>query len=56
MSVLYSTDDDEAILKSVEILREQLDNEVFREFSDQGHFVLGDMKTEEFPAILEEVL
>lgn len=54
--VFYSTDDNDYILKTVEIIKTELaDIEVF-EFDNKGHFTFGDMKTEEFPELLEWLL
>jgi len=50
--VIYSTDDHPSILKSIEILRSKLKNAKFIEFKDKGHFVLGSLKTNEFPELL----
>lgn len=56
ITIIYSTDDDPAIIKSIEILKAKLKNINFQEFHDKGHFVLGDLKTEKFPELLEEIL
>jgi hypothetical protein len=51
-----SRDDNNAILKSVKIIREQIPGILYHEFSDLGHFTYGDMKTEKFPELLEYIL
>ena len=56
LTVMYSTDDDPAILKSIEILKSKLTNVNWKEFHDKGHFVLGDLKTEKFPELLSIIL
>ena len=56
LTIMYSTDDDPAILKSIEILKSKLKEAKFKEFHDKGHFVLGDLKTEKFPELLDAVL
>lgn len=53
LTVMYSTDDDPQILTSVGILKEKLQDSVFKEYTDKGHFVLSSLKTEEFPELLE---
>ncbi len=52
-TVLYSIDDDESVLTSVEILKAKLHGAVFKEFADKGHFTLDDMGTVEFPELLD---
>ncbi|MCC7436279.1 alpha/beta hydrolase [Candidatus Nomurabacteria bacterium] len=54
--VFYSTDDDEVCVKSAEIIKENLPNGIYHEFSDKGHFTEGDLGTKEFPELLEEIL
>lgn len=54
--VMYSTDDDPSILKSVDILKSKLKDVEFQEFTDKGHFVLGDLGTEKFPELLANLL
>ncbi len=56
LTILYSTDDEESILKSVEILKVKLPNAQFQEFIDKGHFCLDDLKTDKFPELLGIVL
>ncbi len=56
LTIMYSTDDDPAILKSIEILKSKLENVRFKEFHDKGHFVLGDLKTDKFPELLSSIL
>ena len=53
--IFVSNDDSKGILKSVNLFSEALNIKVI-EFRDKGHFTLGDMGTEEFPELLEEVL
>lgn len=54
--LLISKDDDEDILKSVETIKEQIKNIFYHEFSGMGHFTYNDMKTGEFPELLNIVL
>lgn len=56
LTIMYSTDDDPTIIKSIEILKSKLVNVNFQEFKDKGHFVLGDLKTEKFPELLSVLL
>lgn len=53
--VFVSNDDEQTIIDSVEKLKSIKDIKI-REFSDKGHFVVGDMGTNEFPELLEEIL
>ncbi len=55
-TVMYSTDDYPDVLESVEMLRSKLKDAKFQEFQGKGHFVLGSMKTEEFPELLQNLL
>jgi len=54
--LLYSTDDHTEILQSVEKLKSELKNIQIREFHGKGHFVLGSLKSEKFPELLQEIL
>lgn len=56
VTLFYSTDDEEGILESVEKIKQVLPAIVIKEFSDKGHFTIGDMETDEFPELLEEML
>lgn len=51
--VMYSTDDYSDIIDSINILKLKLKNAQFVEFTNKGHFCLDDLKTEEFPELLE---
>lgn len=53
LTIIYSTDDFSDIIKTVDLLKSKLIGANFKEFSDKGHFTLGDMKTEEFPELLD---
>ncbi|MEJ2267493.1 MAG: alpha/beta hydrolase [Nanoarchaeota archaeon] len=50
-----SNDEDEDGKKSVKIFNDALGGKII-ELKNHGHFTLGDMGTEEFPELLEEVL
>lgn len=54
--LLVSKNDDKDILESVEIIRKNIFNLLYQEFSDFGHFTLGHMKTNKFPELLATVL
>jgi uncharacterized protein len=56
ITVLYSTDDEKSILKTVEILQEKVVNVQFKKFEHYGHFCIGDMKTPKFPELLDIAL
>ncbi|MEK7228322.1 MAG: alpha/beta hydrolase [Patescibacteria group bacterium] len=51
--VMYSLDDQEEIIKTVDELKAVLPQATFKEFSDKGHFTEEDMGTKEFPELLE---
>jgi predicted alpha/beta hydrolase family esterase len=48
VKVFYSTDDRGSVEETAELLRGKLKGAEFMEFSDKGHFTLGDMGTVEF--------
>ncbi|OHA78903.1 MAG: hypothetical protein A2V96_01665 [Candidatus Yonathbacteria bacterium RBG_16_43_6] len=56
ITIFNSTDDDEEMKKSVEIIKNKVKNIVVRDFQNYGHFCFNDMKTEKFPELLEEVI
>lgn len=56
ITMLYSTDDDIVILQSVETIQVVVAGIHIKQFSDKGHFILGDMGTNEFPELLEEIV
>jgi hypothetical protein len=56
LTVMYSTDDQESILKTIEILKSKLSNVQYKEFHNKGHFVLDSLHSEKFPELLEEIL
>lgn len=53
LTIFASDNDSASVQKSVEIIREALPNATYREFHNYGHFCLGDMKTIEFPELVE---
>lgn len=54
--IMYSTDDQSDVLKSIDILKSKLKNAKFQEFSRKGHFVLSSLKTQKFPELLANLL
>ena len=52
MHVIFSNDDDDEIISSVEKLKE-IKNMQVHEFEKMGHFTSGSMGTNEFPALLD---
>jgi predicted alpha/beta hydrolase family esterase len=56
-TTIFNSDDDSAtVQKSVQIIRKALPDIGYREFHNYGHFCLGDLKTEKFPELLDELL
>lgn len=55
LKVMYSTDDEESILKTIKILRESTEGIEFQEFNNKGHFVLGSMGSVQFPELLNNL-
>lgn len=51
-----STNDVEPIQKSVRKIKGSIDDILYREFENKGHFTLKGLGTEEFPELLAEVL
>ena len=51
-----SLDDDQEELTTLEVLKSKIKGLRVREFADKGHFCFNDMKTNEFPELLEELL
>ena len=55
IDLFYSTDDDDFILKSVDKIRETYPKIKVHEFFDKGHFCKDDLKSLEFPELLEVI-
>ena len=55
ITVFSSDNDVEPIKKSVMMIQQKIRDVQIREFHGYGHFCYEDMKTEEFPELLEEV-
>jgi predicted alpha/beta hydrolase family esterase len=56
LSILCSTDDMDEVVRSVKRLKSELEDAKFIEFSNKGHFVFDDLKTNEFPELLSAIL
>ncbi len=56
LTIMYSIDDQQSVIKSIDILKSKLRDAKFVEFTDKGHFVLDSLKTNEFPELLKEIL
>jgi len=56
VTIFGSDNDMDDVQKTVEILRDKVKGITYREFHNYGHFCLSDMKTVEFPKLLEELL
>lgn len=53
--LFISEDDDKDILKSADIIKNEIPEIVNHIFIDKGHFCFGDMKTDKFPELLEAI-
>lgn len=56
ITIFSSTNDDQSIKNSIDVLKNRIKNIKVLEFENYGHFCLGDMKTREFPELLEEII
>lgn len=56
ISIFYSTDDDDDILGSVNRIKNIIPSIYLKKFINHGHFTYGDMKTDKFPELVEEIL
>lgn len=56
LTIFVSDDDQQTIQKSVEIIKTKVKNLRAREFNGYGHFTFEDMKTTEFPELLQACL
>lgn len=56
VTVFYSDDDQKSVLKTVDIISEKIKGVIFKEFHNYGHFCIEDMKTTEFPELLQTIL
>lgn len=51
--LIESTDDDEEVVKSIEMIKEKIKDLDITTFSDKGHFTFNDLGTREFPELLD---
>lgn len=56
ITIFYSDDDQQSVLKTVEIIRQKMKGVTFKEFHHYGHFCIEDMKATEFPELLQTTL
>lgn len=56
VTVFVSSDDEPSVIKTVDILRDKTHDLKFKEFTNKSHFVMGSMKTVEFPELLETLV
>lgn len=54
-TIFISDDDGASVLKTVDILRQQVAGLTFKEYTGKGHFTLSSMGTAEFPELLQAV-
>lgn len=55
-SIFNSDNDQTSVQQSVKILRDKIKKYNYREFHNFGHFCYNDLKTDEFPELLEEIV
>ncbi len=56
LHIFVSSDDDQEILTSVDQIRSAIPQAQTHELSNKGHFTIDDMKTVEFPELLQVVI
>ncbi len=56
VTVMYSLDDEDYILDSIEKIKKETENISFIEYKDKGHFCIEDLGGEEFPELLDLIL
>jgi predicted alpha/beta hydrolase family esterase len=54
--VMYSIDDHEPIIESVNILKSKIKKAYFQKFIGKRHFTLRHMKTEKFPELVRAII
>lgn len=55
-SVFISSDDEPSVVKTVDILKEKVHGLKLHEYTNMGHFCLGDLDGQPFPELLKELL
>lgn len=56
VTIFVSNDDEESMLKTVELLESTLKGYFTKRFEDKGHFTIADMGTREFPELLDSII
>jgi predicted alpha/beta hydrolase family esterase len=56
ITIFYSDNDEESVLKTVEILRQKIKNIDCKQFHNYGHFCERDLHSKEFPELLKEIM
>lgn len=56
VTIFNSDNDQDTILKSVDIIRSKVNDLDYKEFHNYGHFCFSDMNTVEFPELAQEAL
>ena len=56
LNCMYSTDDEQNILDSIDRIQKELPNIIMHVFTDKGHFTEPDLGTKEFPELLDLIL
>jgi predicted alpha/beta hydrolase family esterase len=56
LTIFNSNNDDDYVQKSVMKIRAEITDMNYVEFKKYGHFCIGDMESEAFPELLEEIL
>lgn len=56
VTIFNSDNDQESVQKTVKIVRTKVKDLAYREFHSYGHFCIGDLKTTEFPELLEALV
>lgn len=56
ITIWYSDDDENSVLKTIQILKNKIPDAEFKEFHGFGHFCIDDLKSEKFPELLDEIL
>lgn len=55
VTVFYSDNDQKSVLKTVDLLQQAVTGIKFKKFHNYGHFCIEDMKTPEFPELLQVI-
>lgn len=52
ITIWYSDDDEESVIKTVKIIKDKVSGIEYKEFHNYGHFCINDLKSEKFPELL----